>query len=322
MGIHRALDRERTAENIGEAAFDIGRGADQVFISKDSTSEFNEGATFGRLARSLGRTFAVREVMVPLNQIRYVGPGEEAEAAHIISESRYSVVPISEDGLFFGAAFYRESAGSKGCSRNQTASVSIADHIPDTTTLAEAFPLFSTREWYLCLRANRVSGLITYWAFNSREFRVLLFAALSRVEELSRDALAGDDKGVSDDSGLVFDGPLPKRLRKNFKKTLAKNGGNRFIDALGFSHISQALAHDDVWRQFLDHRLSGKINAQTYDEKYKFVDLRNAVMHGGTPFPDYEMFKRRGIDIENIWELIGHLEAYRDFQEARTEKPH
>src|SRR4051812_32228171 len=58
---------------------------------------------------------------------------------------------------------------------------SVSGHIPDSTPLAEAFYFVGSREWYLTLRANQVSGLITYWAFNSREFRLQLLAGLSRV---------------------------------------------------------------------------------------------------------------------------------------------
>ena len=282
-----------------------------MFISNDLESESGEGLTFGQLARTLGRTFFVRDVMVPLKQIKSVAHGDEARAASIISELRYSVVPISKDEMSFEAVYYPESRGTKESAKIQRASISLADHIPDSTSLAEAFPLFREREWYLTFRANRVSGLITYWAFNSREFCVQLFAALSRVEELSKDVLEGDGKGISDESGLVFDEPLPRRIVKNFKKTLAKNGGNRFVDALGFSHVSQALAHDQTWREFLDQRASSEMSDQNYKQRYGFVDLRNAVMHGGTPFPDYELFKQRSIDIYHIGELIDYLELPR-----------
>jgi hypothetical protein len=291
-----------------------------MFISNDLEGESGEGLTFEQLARTLGRTFLVRDVMVPLKQIKSVAPGDEAGAASIISELRYSVVPISKDRMSFEAVFYPESRGSKGSAKIQHASISLADHIPESTTLADAFPLFREREWYLTFRANRVSGLITYWAFNSREFCVQLFAALSRVEELSKDVLEGDGKGIFDESGLVFDEPLSKQTLKNFKKTLAKNGGNRFLDALGFSHVSQALAHNQGWREFFDQRTSSRMNDENYKERYGFVKFRNAVVHGGTPFPDYELFKKRSSDINHIGELIDHLDAYRKCQEAKSSK--
>jgi hypothetical protein len=291
-----------------------------MFISRDPESESGEDPTFERLARTLGRTFLVRDVMVPLKQIKSVAHGDEAGAASIISELRYSVVPISEDKMSFEAVFYPEFRGTKGSAKILRANISLVDHIPDSTTLAEAFPLFREREWYLTFRANRVSGLITYWAFNSREFCVQLFAALSRVEELSKDVLEGDGKGILDESGLVFDEPLPKKTLKNFKKTLAKNGGNRFLDALGFSHISQALAHTQVWREFLDQRTNSMMSDKNYKERYGFVDLRNAVMHGRTPFPDYELFKKRSCDIYHIGELIDYLDAYRKCQEDLSGK--
>src|SRR5438552_3838754 len=65
----------------------------------------------------------------------------------------------------------------------------IADHIPDSTPLAEAFLLFDEREWYLTLRENYVSGLITYWEFNRHEFRVQLYTIVSLIEGISRDIL-------------------------------------------------------------------------------------------------------------------------------------
>jgi hypothetical protein len=158
--------------------------------------------SFATLMRKLGETFVVSDVMVHRDQIEYVAPGDGNAANRLVAEKRYSVVPVSADGQNFETVFCTEhpSNGTRTITTMREASVS--DHIPDSTPLAESFYLFETREWYLTLRGNRVSGLITYWAFNSREFRIQLYAGLSRVEELSRDLLAKDGCGLSSDKGL------------------------------------------------------------------------------------------------------------------------
>lgn len=60
-----------------------------------------EGGSFANLMRTLGETFTIADVMVPLPEIEFVAPGEEARANELAAQKRYSVVPISEDGRRF-----------------------------------------------------------------------------------------------------------------------------------------------------------------------------------------------------------------------------
>ena len=71
----------------------------------------------------------------------------------------------------------------------------------------------SRREWYLTLRENYVSGLITYWEFNRHEFRVQLYTIVSLIEGISRDILAKDGCGVADATGINLD---PEKLTRSF----------------------------------------------------------------------------------------------------------
>jgi len=141
--------------------------------------------SFATLMRRLGETFVVSDVMVDEGQIEYVALGDEDTANRIVLEKKYSVVPASADGHNFESVFCTDHPVNGTRTITTMRATSVSDFIPDTTPLAEAFYLFDTREWYLTIRGNRVSGLVTYWAFNSREFRVQLYAGLSRVEELS-----------------------------------------------------------------------------------------------------------------------------------------
>jgi hypothetical protein len=141
----------------------------------------------------LGETFMVRDVMVQRKQIVYVAPGDMDAANRIVIEKRFSVVPASDDGQKFESAFWTEHPTNSARTIVEERPTSVADHIPDSTPLAEAFGLFETREWYLTLRGNQVSGLVTYWEFNSHEFRVQLYVGLSWLEELSRKVLVKDN---------------------------------------------------------------------------------------------------------------------------------
>ena len=152
----------------------------------------------------------------------------------------------------------------------------MSDHVPDSTPLAEAFYLFASREWYLTLRGNRVSGLITYWAFNSREFRLQLFAGLSRVEELSRDLLASDGCGVADESGLHLSSTVLDKIRNRFELARRKMGGNRFVDELQFHEVNDALRKHSPWRDFLHHRIGRELSNTEYEKLYSFTALRAA----------------------------------------------
>ena len=272
-----------------------------------STHEFHSFAT---LMRKLGETFVVSDVMVHRGQIEYVAPGDGNAANQIVAEKRYSVVPASADGQNFEAVFCTEHPVNGARTITTMRETSVSDHIPDSTPLAEAFYLFDTREWYLTLRGNRVSGLITYWAFNSREFRVQLYAGLSRVEELSRDLLAKDGCGLSSDKGLNLSSEVLEKVRKRFESVRKKMGGNRFVDELDFHQVNDALRKHSPWRDFLHERRGKTLSNSEYERLYNFTDFRDAVMHGRILFPAYRDFEERRSTISQIGELIDHLDAY------------
>jgi hypothetical protein len=269
-----------------------------------------ETGSFSRLMQALGETFTVRHVMVRSDQIETVSPGELERAKAIVAAKNYSVVPISEDGESFPSVYctahllgeVREVEGERA--------TNIADYIPDSTLLAEAFSLFDQREWYLTIRRNRVAGLLTYWGFNSHEFRVQLYAALSRVEELSRDALAMDGCGVESEAGLRLRDGVIRRARKAFKSSRNEFGGNRFVDELLYSGVHEALKHHTPWREYLDREVSSGMSDDEYEHRFGFTKLRNAVAHGQTLFPTYRAFKARRSTISRIGTFIQHLEAY------------
>jgi hypothetical protein len=110
----------------------------------------------GRLGMGrLGETFLVRDVMVQGNQIVYVAPGDTDAANRIVLAKRFSVVPASADGHKFESVFCTEHPTNSARVITEERPTSVADHIPDSTPLAEAFSLFETREWYLTLRGIR-----------------------------------------------------------------------------------------------------------------------------------------------------------------------
>jgi hypothetical protein len=258
----------------------------------------------------LGESFIVRDAMVNLADIDYVPPGDEADARRLVETKRYSVVPVSRDGKNFEAVYCtgHEPDGDRVVTELRQTFVS--DHIPDSTPLAEAFFLFQDREWYLTLRENRVSGLTTYWAFNSREFRVQLYASLSRIEELSRNVLAKDGCGVFDGKGLNLSDGVLEKVAERFKSTGKELGGNRFVDELDFHHVNDALRKHSPWREFLHDRLGKVMSNSEYGELYNFTKLRDAVMHGRIVFPTYQTFKSHNASIGRVVDLIDHLEAY------------
>jgi hypothetical protein len=265
---------------------------------------------FADLMRTLGETFAVRDVMVPLSGIEFVHPGDEDGARRIVEAKRYSVVPVSSDGRNFSSVFCTARAANSERIVTTNRATSVSDHIPDSTPLAEAFFLFDEREWYLTLRGNTVSGLITYWAFNSRQFRVQLYAGFSRVEELSRDALAKDLCGVLDDQGINLSPQILKKVRKQFESARREMGGNRFVDELQFSEVYDALKKHPRWRESLRQRLGEDLSDEDYDQRYNLTRLRNKVMHGRVLFPTYRDFKQFIGLIDGIAEFIVGLEDY------------
>jgi len=264
--------------------------------------------SFSQLMRRLGETFAVRDVMVPLASIEYVAPDDEDTAKRLVAEKRYSVIPVSKDGSSFDYVFCTDATADV---RSITFGrpTTVYDHVPDSTGLADAFFLFEHREWYFALRSNRVVGLMTYWAFNSREFRVQLYAGLSRVEELSRDALAKDRCGTSDPTGLHLSVDVLNTAQQRFDSSRSKMGGNRFVDELQFHHVHDALKKHARWRTFLEQRL-GKLSNGKYDDVFNFTELRDTVMHGRVLFPTYQQFIQLSGMIDRIGDLISHLEAY------------
>ena len=114
----------------------------------------------GRLGMGrLGETFIVRDVMVQRDQLVYVAPKDMDAANRIVIEKRFSVIPTSDDGKNFEFVFCNEHPTSSARTIKEERPTSVADHIPDSTPLAEAFGLFEKREWNLTLRGNQVSGL-------------------------------------------------------------------------------------------------------------------------------------------------------------------
>ncbi len=265
---------------------------------------------FERLIARLGETFVVRDVMVPVDQVKCVGPGEEEEASQIIRQRRYSVVPASNDRRTFDSVFNAERKPREGESIAKETKTKVSDYIPDSTPLAEAFSLFDAREWYLTIRANRVSGLITYWAFNSHEFRVQLYTGLSRIEELSRNVLEKDGCGVSDEKGLSLSGKALEKIRGRVGPVWRSNGGNRFVDELDYRQVYTALSKHEKWREFLAKRPHGATGESEYGQLFNLTDIRNKVMHGRTLFPTYRDFTSSAPKIRRIGELIDHLDAY------------
>lgn len=250
--------------------------------------------------RKLGETFVVKDVMVHQTQIEYVGSGDAETANRIVAEKKYSVVPISIDGQSFDAVFCTEHPTNSDRIVTTMRDTSVSDHIPDSTPLADAFYLFANREWYLTLRGNRVSGLITYWAFNSREFRIQLYAGLSRVEELSREVLAKDGCGLLSQKGLNLTPMVLDKVRKRFESARQKMGGNRFVDELDFHQVNDALRKHAPWRDFLHQSLGNPLSNTEYDKLFNFTDFRDAVMHGRILFPTYSAFQKNCSTIDSV----------------------
>ena len=267
-----------------------------------STAAFVSLAT---MMRRLGETFVVRDVMVDASKIRSVAPGAINEAEEIVQKKRYSVIPVW-NGETFEAAFHTNRLPGEGRTVMHEQAITVADHIPDSTPLAEAFLLFASREWYLTLKGNRVSGLITYWEFNSHEFRVQLYTVLSLIEELSRNLLASDGCGVNDATGLNLDAEKLKTPLERFQKNKQTGDGNRFVDELDFHQVDDALKQHELWREFILSR----VTKTQLDEKYCFTTLRDDVMHGRTVFPTYDRFKKRQATISRMVEWIDYLYAY------------
>lgn len=283
-----------------------------MFEQRDSVFTAPDVPPFVKLIRKLGETFVVRDVMVPLSQIEHVLPGGESRANLLVEAKRYSVVPVSDDGVSFPSVFCTEHEPNDSRRITEERPTTISDYIPDSTPLAEAFFLFGGREWYFTLRNNQISGLVTYWVFNSREFRVMLYAGLSRVEELSRDVLAKDGCGLVDESGLNLSEQTVVKIKARMKPTWLENGGNRFVDELDYHQINTSLSKHSPWRDFLAQHFGKRGSNGEYDRSYNFTDLRDAVMHGRVLFPTYREFLKQTSLVKSIGELIALLDKYLD----------
>ena len=266
--------------------------------------------SFPGLIRQLGESFLIRDVMIPRDKIAYVEPGDLPAAKKIVAHRNFSVVPCSVSGREFPAVFetIRPAASERFVVEER--GTSIGDFIPDTTPLAEALAFFQAREWYLTLRGNGVAGLMTYWEFNSHEFHVQLYAALSQLEEISRNALAHDGCGVHDSHGLLLSPDVLEKVRDRFEASRKDLGGNRFVDELEFHHVQEALKKHSPWRKFLHERIGKSLSSRAYDRLYRFTDVRDAVMHGRVLFPTYRHFRSDVVQVGQIVDLIGHIRAY------------
>src|ERR1700756_390606 len=95
-----------------------------------SSPEFH---SFAKLMQTLGETFAVRDVMVPLSRIEFVAPDDEARAKRLVAAKRYSVVPISDDGENFPTVFWTVHPTNGDRTITTIQATSVADYIPDST---------------------------------------------------------------------------------------------------------------------------------------------------------------------------------------------
>lgn len=280
-------------------------------LQNNQTPATPEFRSFAIRMQRLGETFVVRDVMIKVADLIYVPLGDINAARAIVEKETYSVVPTSDDGANFERVFCTERPTNGERTIMIEREISVSDHIPDSTPLAAAFVLFESREWYLTLRGNQVSGLITYWEFNRHEFRVQLYTVLSLIEGLSRDILAKDGCGVSDETGINLPPDEVKTPLQRFKAAKEKGGGNRFVDELEFHHVNDALMKHQPWRNFL---LQKKLSQKQYEEKYCFTTIRNDVMHGRTLFPTYERFRKRRAAIGRMVDWIDYLYAYHAIQ--------
>lgn len=67
----------------------------------------------------------------------------------IVEEEKFSAVPTSNDGQRFDSVFCTEHPPNSVSMIMEERRTTVADFIPDSIPLAEAFSLFESREWYL-----------------------------------------------------------------------------------------------------------------------------------------------------------------------------
>src|SRR5581483_7763250 len=233
--------------------------------------------------------------------------GDVAQAAALVQSERFSVVPQVDGNGNFARVYstIHSHDGDRVISDERPTLVS--DHIPESTTFADAFRLFDEREWYFTLDGNQVSGLLTYWAFNRHEFRVQLFAIVSLIEGISRDILATDGCGKVDASGITLEIEHLAEPIRRFEAAKQNAGGNRFVDELDFHQVHEALKAHEPWRAFL---VKKQISSSPYEKHFAFTTFRNDIMHGRTMFPTFERFKKRRSALAKMVEWIDLLYAY------------
>jgi hypothetical protein len=120
-----------------------------------------------------------------------------------------------------------------------------------------------------------------------------------------------DGCGLHSGHGLNLAENTLKNAAHRFKQQSEELGGNRFVDALDFGPINDALKNHPPWRNYLEGKI-GSLSEDDYQAHFDFRDLRNAVMHGRAPFPTYSSFKVGITAIGQITQFIVHLEAYPD----------
>ena len=121
--------------------------------------------SFEGLIRRYADPFVVRDIMVPLHDVIYVGLGDLDAAQKLVAEKRFSVIPVSADGIRFPYVFETKHPHPGKRMITEERQTTITDYIPDSTPLVDALALFAEREWYLTLRGNQVVGVITFMSW-------------------------------------------------------------------------------------------------------------------------------------------------------------
>src|SRR5262245_53676812 len=121
----------------------------------------------GPILDRLGSAFTLADVMIPKRDVRSVAPGDQAAANELVKAWRYSAIPTTTNGgEWYESVFEINGHGEKRLAAKERP-VGVHDFLPELTPLSEAPELFRDRPWYLTLRRNRVSGMVTYWDLNA-----------------------------------------------------------------------------------------------------------------------------------------------------------
>lgn len=263
---------------------------------------------FSALMQQLHDSFTIRDVRVPLDRMEYVTPGDHLGAEKIVAEKRFSAIPASLDGKQFDSVFCTEPLPERRVTVERQ--ITEDDYLPESKRLAEAQDLFQHREWFLTRDDGRVTGLMTYWGFNSRQFRVQLYTALTYFEELSRNALVRHGDGLIDSTGIILSPDTLAKVTKRFIDAGRTLGGNRWVDGMEFHHAAAALKKHARWREHLDGRVGKTLTNTEHEELFAFTSLRDSVMHGRVPFLTHQHFKEGTASMSRLAEMIGHLAEY------------